>query len=156
MSPCISPYFESKCSSCVTYRSPDDSRLHVLANTTEMLARATVTPSSSKSSPLNQHSAQPLPVPVVTTPQTPLSPETLSHVESTLFPYPRDFSQEGAFAQLQSDWKRWIAPLTLVQNLVRRNAPPGPDMELRNGLNNSRSQDSVSLSALDEARLKKQ
>lgn len=122
-----------------------------------MLARATVTPSSSKSSPSNQHSAQTLPVPSVTTPQTPLSPETLSHVESTLFPFPRDFSsQEGAFAQLQSDWKRWIAPLTLVQNLVRRNAPPGPpDTELRSGLNNARSQDSVSLSALDEARLKK-
>ncbi|GJJ12761.1 hypothetical protein Clacol_007006 [Clathrus columnatus] len=130
--------------------SPDDSRLHILANTTEMLSRTT----SSATSPPSIANQPPPPIPVGSTPKTPLSPETLSNVESTLFPFPRDFTQENEFARLNSDWKRWIAPLTLVQNLVRRNAPSDSATALRNGLN-GRSQDSTTLSALDEARLKK-
>ncbi|KIJ38057.1 hypothetical protein M422DRAFT_781512 [Sphaerobolus stellatus SS14] len=88
--------------------SPDNSRLHVLANTTEMLSRAST-------------SAQPPPPPVSSsTPKTPLSPQTLSTVESTLLP-PQVDPETSRF---RADWQRWVAPLTLLQNLVRRNTAP--------------------------------
>ncbi|KIJ48081.1 hypothetical protein M422DRAFT_28567 [Sphaerobolus stellatus SS14] len=87
--------------------SPDNSRLHVLANTTEMLSRA---------------SEPPLP-PVSSTPKAPLSPQTLSTVESTLLSPPQ---LDSATLKFRTDWQRWVAPLSLLQDLLRRNTAPQP------------------------------
>ncbi|KIJ50134.1 hypothetical protein M422DRAFT_245939 [Sphaerobolus stellatus SS14] len=84
--------------------SPDKSQLHILANTTEMLSRAS-------------SSSQPPPPVSSSTPKTPLSPQTLSTVEYTLLPPPVD----PETSRFRLDWQRCVAPLTLLQTLVRRN-----------------------------------
>jgi hypothetical protein len=53
--------------------------------------------------------------------KVPLSPEALSTVESTLFPLPRDLTFDSDLARFRAAWRRWAAPLTLLQTLVRRN-----------------------------------
>ena len=55
------------------------------------------------------------------TPKSTLSPETLSAVESTLFPSPQDPTSEGECARVRDDWRTWVAPFTLIQTLLRRN-----------------------------------
>lgn len=54
-----------------------------------------------------------------TKPKLPLSPETLSTVESTLFPLPRDDTVESERIRFRADWRRWVAPLTLLQTLMK-------------------------------------
>ncbi|KAF8592146.1 hypothetical protein K439DRAFT_388574 [Ramaria rubella] len=99
--------------------SPDNSGLHVLANTTEMLSRSARPPPPPPPPPIQTTQSTPSRPPP--TPKTPLSPETLSTVESTLFPHPRDSTSESESARFRADWRRWVAPLTLLQTLVRRN-----------------------------------
>jgi hypothetical protein len=105
---------------CVS-RSPDNTNLQVLANTTEMMSREGRL--SASSVPNNTASSSRVTTENIrkaTRPKTPLSPETLSTVESALFPAPRDFTEESELARYRADWRRWVAPLTLLQTLVRR------------------------------------
>ncbi|KIJ34436.1 hypothetical protein M422DRAFT_263388 [Sphaerobolus stellatus SS14] len=88
--------------------SPDNSRLQVLANTTELLSSA---------------SEQPPPPVSSSRPKTPLLLQMLSTVESTLLPPPHIDTHTLRF---RTDWQRWVAPLTLLRDLLRRNTAPEP------------------------------
>ncbi|KAF8523446.1 hypothetical protein BU17DRAFT_85730 [Hysterangium stoloniferum] len=128
--------------------SLDNSRLHFLANTTMPAAPREPPSASSRSLPFHSASRSPH-ISAPATPNTPLSPEILSTVESVLFPIQLDHMSENESVQFRADWQRWIAPLTLLQTLVRKSTKEDPNWKQSN-----HPQDGASLSATEEVQLK--
>ncbi|KAF8523445.1 hypothetical protein BU17DRAFT_85729 [Hysterangium stoloniferum] len=111
--------------------SPDNSRLHILANTTELVFREPRSPSS-RFLPSHRDSSSPH-ISVTATTKRPLSPEIVSTVESTLFTAQHNQTAENELARYRADWKRWIAPLTHLHSLVRRSTDAEKQSQLEQG-----------------------
>ena len=82
--------------------------------------------------------------------KAPLSAETLHTVESALFSAPRDGTTENDLARFRADWRRWVAPLSLLQTLVRRNRSSPSSLQV------NLPQDTKILTLTEEKRLKNQ
>ncbi|KAF8517291.1 hypothetical protein BU17DRAFT_92021 [Hysterangium stoloniferum] len=96
-------------------------RLHILASTTAQASPGP--PRSASSHSLPSHSSpQSPPESVASTSKTQLSTDTIFTVGSTVFTAQLDHTPESELARFQADWKRWIAPLTQLQTLVRKNS----------------------------------